>query len=94
MKKNSLCFWMAICLSACSAKKGYQEPKVDTPLKIESSVSLKGDRLEAKAYAKLQGKLGSFQKVSFQQALKFIQDKGTGVFYFGKVESLDDQVLY
>ena len=93
MKKNSLCFWMAICLSACSAKKGYQEPKVDTPLKIESSVSLKGDSLEAKAYAKLQGKLGSFQKVSFQQALKFIQDKGTGVFYFGKVESLYDQVL-
>ncbi|MBW9212861.1 MULTISPECIES: hypothetical protein [Terrabacteria group] len=93
MKKSSLVILLAVCLSACSMNKGYQEPKVDTPLKIESSVSLKGDNLDAKAYAKLPGKLGSFQKVSFQQALKFIQDKGTGMFYFGKVDSLYEQAI-
>lgn len=94
IKKVILAMLSGLVLWGCrNAKPKYQEPKPDQTVSIQSAVALEAKEADLSAYSHILGKKAEFKQVELSQILEFIQNKGTGVFYFGNAESHYDQVV-
>lgn len=82
MKKWISVVLASLFLVACS-NGSYQEPKVDQKMDIPYKLELKSSKADMSGYKYLRGKVADFKEVSASEALRLMDEKGTGVLYLG-----------
>lgn len=82
MKKWISVVLASLFLVACS-NGSYQEPKVDQKMDIPYKLELKSSKADMSGYKYLRGKVADFKEVSASEALRLMDEKGTGILYLG-----------
>lgn len=82
MKKWISVVLASLFLVACS-NGSYQEPKVDQKMDIPYKLELKSSKANMSGYKYIRGKVADFKEVSASEALRLMDEKGTGVLYLG-----------
>lgn len=72
--------WIAAAISACSLLMGCSHSTT-----ITNTVSLETTDADMDEYSWIGDEIGDFRKITLQEALRFIDEKGSGILYFGYV---------
>ncbi|MBW9212860.1 MULTISPECIES: hypothetical protein [Terrabacteria group] len=81
MKRSIAVLLTMVLLVGCS--NPYQEPKMDQKIVVAYKLELKSNKADMSGYKWIRGKTADFREVSTQEALRLINEKGTGILYFG-----------
>lgn len=81
IKKVILILLALSLLGGCT--NSYQEPKVDQKIEADYKLELKSSQADMSGYKWIRGKKADFKEVSIKEALRLINEKGTGIVYFG-----------